>query len=88
MRRALLRQPTEAEVRMTDPAQAFAVGLDSVSRHIRPLERAHLVRRQRYGRERRCPSTRNGSRRPDVDRSSGNAEEQNFRSPTLTVPPP
>lgn|SRR5579884_3722149 len=50
-RRAILRRLTEGEARVTDLARPFAVSLNSVSKHIRVLERAGLVRRRRAGRE-------------------------------------
>ena len=36
---------------MTELAKPFSVSLNSVSKHIRMLERAHLVKRRRAGRE-------------------------------------
>lgn len=36
---------------MTELARPFAMSLNSVSKHIRVLERARLVRRRRFGRE-------------------------------------
>jgi DNA-binding transcriptional ArsR family regulator len=36
---------------VTELAQPFAISLNSVSKHIRMLERARLVRRRRAGRE-------------------------------------
>jgi DNA-binding transcriptional ArsR family regulator len=50
-RRAILRQLSRGEARVTDLAQPFAISLNSVSKHIRLLERADLVRRRRAGRE-------------------------------------
>ena len=50
-RRAILRRLSEGEARVTDLAQPFAISLNSVSKHIRVLERAGLVRRRRAGRE-------------------------------------
>ncbi|HKX29016.1 MAG TPA: metalloregulator ArsR/SmtB family transcription factor [Blastocatellia bacterium] len=50
-RRAILRRLLEGETRVTDLAQPFAISLNSVSKHIRILERANLVRRRREGRE-------------------------------------
>ena len=40
-----------AEVRVTALAGPFSISLNSVSKHIRVLEKAHLVRRRRAGRE-------------------------------------
>jgi len=50
-RRAILRRLGEGEARVTDLARPFAMSLNAVSKHIRVLERAHLVRRRRAGRE-------------------------------------
>ena len=50
-RRAILARLTEGEARVTELAAPFAISLNSVSKHIRLLERADLVRRRRAGRE-------------------------------------
>ena len=50
-RRALLQRLSRGEARVTDLAGPFAISLNSVSKHIRRLERAGLVRRRRSGRE-------------------------------------
>ncbi|GAB4524870.1 MAG: metalloregulator ArsR/SmtB family transcription factor [Amphiplicatus sp.] len=51
-RRAILdRLQREGETRVTDLAAPFPVSLNAVSKHIRLLERAALVRRRRVGRE-------------------------------------
>ena len=50
-RRAILQRLAEGEARVTDLARPFAMSLNSVSKHIRMLERARLVRRRRAGRE-------------------------------------
>ncbi|MBI3994321.1 MAG: winged helix-turn-helix transcriptional regulator [Candidatus Lambdaproteobacteria bacterium] len=50
-RRAILRRLLEGEARVTELAQPFEMALNSVSKHIRTLERARLVRRRRVGRE-------------------------------------
>jgi DNA-binding transcriptional ArsR family regulator len=50
-RRAILQRLSRGEARVTDLAQPFDISLNSVSKHIRVLERAHLVRRRREGRE-------------------------------------
>jgi DNA-binding transcriptional ArsR family regulator len=50
-RRAILARLTEGEARVTDVARPFPISLNSVSKHIRMLERARLVRRRREGRE-------------------------------------
>jgi DNA-binding transcriptional ArsR family regulator len=50
-RRAILHRLTAGEARVTDLAQPFDMTLNAVSKHIRLLERARLVRRRRAGRE-------------------------------------
>ncbi len=50
-RRAILARLSCGEARVTDLAAPFAISLNSVSKHIRILERASLVRRRRAGRE-------------------------------------
>ena len=50
-RRAILERLGDAEIRVTDLAAPFAMSLNAVSKHIRVLERARLVRRRRVGRE-------------------------------------
>jgi DNA-binding transcriptional ArsR family regulator len=50
-RRAILHKLSAGETRVTDVARPFAISLNSVSKHIRILERARLVRRRRSGRE-------------------------------------
>ena len=50
-RRAILQRLSEGETRVTALAHPFAISLNSVSKHIRLLERARLVRRRRAGRE-------------------------------------
>lgn len=50
-RRAILQRLSAGETRVTDIARPFAMSLNSVSKHIRVLERAQLVRRRRAGRE-------------------------------------
>jgi DNA-binding transcriptional ArsR family regulator len=50
-RRAILERLGDAEIRVTDLAVPFAMSLNAVSKHIRVLERARLVRRRRVGRE-------------------------------------
>lgn len=50
-RRAILRELSRGETRVTDLAKPFAISLNSVSKHIRVLERAGLVTRRRAGRE-------------------------------------
>jgi DNA-binding transcriptional ArsR family regulator len=50
-RRAILRRLAHGEARVTDLAEPFEISLNSVSKHIRLLERAGLVRRRVVGRE-------------------------------------
>jgi DNA-binding transcriptional ArsR family regulator len=50
-RRAILQRLSRGEARVTDLAGPFPISLNSVSKHIRILERARLVRRRRAGRE-------------------------------------
>ena len=50
-RRAILQRLSEGETRVTDLAQPFPISLNSVSKHVRILERAGLVHRRKAGRE-------------------------------------
>jgi DNA-binding transcriptional ArsR family regulator len=50
-RRAILRRLSDGEARVSDLAHLFPISLNAVSKHIVTLERAHLVRRRRRGRE-------------------------------------
>jgi DNA-binding transcriptional ArsR family regulator len=50
-RRAILEHLSRGEARVTDVAEPFAISLNSVSKHIRLLERAGLIRRDVRGRE-------------------------------------
>jgi DNA-binding transcriptional ArsR family regulator len=50
-RRAILARLTDHEARVTDIAAEFPISLNSISKHIRMLERAGLVRRSIAGRE-------------------------------------
>lgn len=50
-RRSILQRLSRGPARVTEVAQPFAISLNSVSKHIRILERARLVRRRRDGRE-------------------------------------
>ena len=50
-RRAILRRLAQGEARVTELARPFAISLNSVSKHIRILERAGLVRRRIAGRD-------------------------------------
>jgi DNA-binding transcriptional ArsR family regulator len=50
-RRTILERLSQGEVRVTTLAEPFTMSLNAVSKHIRVLERARLVRRRRAGRE-------------------------------------
>jgi DNA-binding transcriptional ArsR family regulator len=50
-RRAILERLSKGESRVTELARPFAISLNAVSKHIRMLERANLVRRRCVGRE-------------------------------------
>ena len=50
-RRAILDRLTRGPARITDVAEPFEMSLAGVSKHVRMLERAGLVRRARRGRE-------------------------------------
>lgn len=50
-RRAILQRLSQGNARVTELAQPFAISLNSVSKHIRLLERADLVRREKSGRD-------------------------------------
>ncbi len=50
-RRAILLRLSSGEARVTEVAAPFDISLNSVSKHIRILERAKLVRRRVAGRE-------------------------------------
>lgn len=50
-RRAILQRLSAGETRVTEVARPFEMSLNAVSKHIRVLEAADLVRRRRAGRE-------------------------------------
>jgi DNA-binding transcriptional ArsR family regulator len=50
-RRAIVRRLAQGEARVTEIAAPFPISLNAVSKHIRVLERAGLVRRRVVGRE-------------------------------------
>ncbi len=50
-RRAILARLSDGDARVTTLAEPFRMSLNSVSKHIRVLERAKLVQRQVRGRE-------------------------------------
>jgi DNA-binding transcriptional ArsR family regulator len=49
-RRILVRLSKHGETRVTDLAEPFAMSLPSISKHLRVLEKALLIRRRRHGR--------------------------------------
>ena len=50
-RRAIVRRLAGSEARVTEIAAPFPISLNAVSKHIRVMERAGLVRRRVVGRE-------------------------------------
>jgi DNA-binding transcriptional ArsR family regulator len=50
-RRAILARLTDADARVTEIAAGFPISLNSISKHIRMLERAGLVKRAIVGRD-------------------------------------
>lgn len=50
-RRAILARLSRSEARITEVAAAFPISLNSVSKHVRKLESAGLVRRDVRGRD-------------------------------------
>ena len=50
-RRAILARLTDADARVTEIAADFPISLNSISKHIRMLERAGLLRRSVVGRD-------------------------------------
>src|SRR5689334_12190791 len=50
-RRAILTRLSRGEARVTEIAAPFSISLNAVSKHIRMLEGARLVRRRRQGRD-------------------------------------
>ena len=50
-RRKILDRLSQGEARVTDVAEKFPISLNSVSKHIKMLERAQLVTRQIVGRD-------------------------------------
>jgi DNA-binding transcriptional ArsR family regulator len=50
-RRAIVQRLRAGEARVTELAAPFEMSLNAVSKHIRLLERARLVKRRRAGRE-------------------------------------
>jgi DNA-binding transcriptional ArsR family regulator len=50
-RRAILHRLTRGSARITDLAEPFDMSFAAISKHVRMLERAGLVHRERRGRE-------------------------------------
>ena len=50
-RRSILERLSHGEARVTELARPYAMSLNAVSKHIRVLERARLIRRRRAGRD-------------------------------------
>ena len=50
-RRSILERLSRGEARVTEIARPYTMSLNAVSKHIRVLERARLIRRRRAGRE-------------------------------------
>jgi DNA-binding transcriptional ArsR family regulator len=53
-RRALVNRLAEGPAKITDLARPFSMSLPAVSKHLRVLEQAHLVRRSIDGRIHHC----------------------------------
>lgn len=52
-RRGILEQLARGQTRVTDLAKPYAMSLPAISKHLRVLEKAGLIRRNRVGREHR-----------------------------------
>jgi DNA-binding transcriptional ArsR family regulator len=50
-RRAIIQRLMRGEARVTEIAEPFSMSLNAISKHIRMLERARLVKRRRVWRE-------------------------------------
>src|SRR5258707_9275821 len=53
-RRAIVQRLASGEATVTELARPFAVSLPAISRHLRVLEAAALIRQERSGQFRRC----------------------------------
>ena len=53
-RRAILQRLASGETTVTELAKPFAISLPAISRHLRVLEAASLIRQERAGNFRRC----------------------------------
>jgi DNA-binding transcriptional ArsR family regulator len=65
-RRRLVARLARGPAMITELAEPFALSLPAVSRHIRVLERAQLIRRTVEGRVHRCALTPEGLRGADA----------------------
>ena len=54
VRRAILARLAQGEATVGELAKPFAISQPAISRHLRVLEAASLVRRERDGQHRRC----------------------------------
>lgn len=52
-RRGILEQLAKGQTRVTDLAKPYSMSLPAISKHLRVLEKAGLIRRSRVGREHR-----------------------------------
>jgi DNA-binding transcriptional ArsR family regulator len=53
-RRAIIARLASGETTVSELAAPFAISLPAISRHLRVLERANLIRQEREGQFRRC----------------------------------
>ncbi len=53
-RRAILTRLAQGDVTVGELARPFAISLPAISRHLRLLEEAQLIERERAGKHRRC----------------------------------
>src|SRR5258708_29201361 len=53
-RRAIVQRLASGETTVTELARPFAISLPAISRHLRVLEAASLIRQERDGQFRRC----------------------------------
>ncbi|MDA1061303.1 MAG: metalloregulator ArsR/SmtB family transcription factor [Chloroflexi bacterium] len=53
-RRAILARLAQGEAAVTELAEPFAMSLPAVSKHLKVLERAHLIERSRHAQWRPC----------------------------------
>jgi DNA-binding transcriptional ArsR family regulator len=53
-RRAILRRLAAGEATVGELAEPFSISMPAISRHLRVLEKASLIKRSRQGQHRRC----------------------------------